>query len=49
MNEEKIAMMQGEIDNLNAKVAFLESLLKQLQDNRTVPTQPWDVNDEVSQ
>lgn len=41
--DEKNAMLQGEIDNLNQKVAFLEQKLKELQENRSIPRQPWDV------
>lgn len=41
--DEKNAMMQGEIDNLNQKVAFLEQKLKDLQQNRVIPRNPWDV------
>lgn len=41
--DEKNAMMQGEIDNLNQKVAFLEQKLKDLQENRNIPRNPWDV------
>lgn len=41
--DEKNAMLQGEIDNLNQKVAFLEQKLKELQENRSIPTSPWTV------
>lgn len=41
--DEKNAMLQGEIDNLNQKVAFLEQKLKELQENRSIPKSPWDV------
>ena len=41
--DEKVAMLQGEIDNLNQKVAFLEAKLKELEDNRSVPREPWSV------
>ena len=32
--DEKVAMLQGEIDNLNQKIAFLEERLKELESNR---------------
>lgn len=38
MADEKVAMLQGEIDNLNQKVAFLEAKLKELQENRSIPS-----------
>ena len=38
MAEEKLAMMQGEMDNLHSKVAFLEQKLKELQENRSIPS-----------
>lgn len=41
--DEKLAMMQGELDNLNQKIALLEQKLKELQENRSVPKNPWDV------
>lgn len=41
--DEKVAMLQGEIDNLNHKIAFLEGKLKELESNRSVPRSPWDV------
>jgi hypothetical protein len=43
MTDEKMAMMQGEIDNLHQKIAFLEQKLKELQENRRIPSNPWDV------
>lgn len=43
MNEEKIAMMQGEIDNLNQKIALLELTLKEMQQDRRIPRNPWEV------
>lgn len=39
--DEKVAMLQGEIDNLNQKIAFLESKLNELQHNRSIPRSPW--------
>ena len=48
MADEKVAMMQGEIDNLNQKVAFLEAKLKELESNRDVPRPAWTVEDQVS-
>ena len=48
MADEKVAMLQGEIDNLNQKVAFLEAKLKELESNRNVPTPPWNVSDKAS-
>ena len=47
MADEKVAMLQGEIDNLNAKVAFLEALLKELESNRDVPRPPWAIEDQA--
>lgn len=41
--DEKNAMLQGEIDNLNQKVAFLEAKLKELESNKDIPKGPWDV------
>lgn len=38
MADEKVTMLQGEIDNLNQKVAFLEQKLKELQENRRIPS-----------
>ena len=43
MAEEKLAMMQGEMDNLRQKVAFLEQKLKELQENRNIPRNPFDI------
>lgn len=43
MAEEKLAMMQGEMDNLRQKVAFLEQKLKELQENRDIPRNPFDI------
>ena len=42
-SDEKVAMLQGEIDNLNQKVALLEAKLKELQSNRDIPKPAWDV------
>ena len=42
-NSEKMAMLQGEIDNLNQKIAFLEAKLKELESNRDIPKAPFDV------
>lgn len=41
--DEKLAMMQGELDNLNQKIALLEQTLKDLQEDRRIPRNPWDV------
>ena len=41
--DEKVAMLQGEIDNLNQKIAFLEEKLKELESNRQIPSDPFDV------
>lgn len=41
--DEKLAMMQGEMDNLHQKVAFLEQKLKELQENRSIPRNPWEL------
>ena len=46
--DEKAAMLQGEIDNLNAKVAFLEAKLKELESNRDVPRPAWTIEDQAS-
>ena len=47
--DEKVAMLHGEIDNLNQKVAFLEAKLKELQLNRHIPSAPWDVRKKYCQ
>ena len=41
---EAMAMKQGEIDNLHQKIAFLESKLKELESNRSIPRQSWHVS-----
>ena len=49
MDEEKMVMMQSEIDNLQQKVAFLEALLKKAEEDRRVPSkQSWSVGNDVS-
>ena len=47
-SDEKVAMLQGEIDNLNQKVAFLEAKLKELQSNRDIPKPAWTISDQAS-
>lgn len=37
-SDEQVAMMQGEIDNLQQKVSFLEQKLKELQENPRIPS-----------
>lgn len=43
MVDEKLASLHCEIDNLNQKIAFLESKLKELESNRHIPSGPFDV------
>ena len=42
--DEKNAAYQGEIDNLNQKIAFLEQKLKELESKKDIPKPPWDVH-----
>lgn len=37
--DERMAMLEAENDNLRQKVALLEALLKELQANRQIPQQ----------
>lgn len=47
--QEKLAMMQAENDNLQAKVAFLEGLLKKAQEDRRIPTrESQEIRNDVS-
>ena len=44
--DEKMAMMQGEIDNLHQKVAFLEALLEKAKVDRRIPAkESWSVDE----
>mgnify|MGYP001765328747 CR=1 FL=1 len=48
MSDEKIAMMEGEMDNLRQKIAFLEQKLKELENDRDIPkNRGWDVIEPV--